>query len=117
MTVTNRNRKRKLNVYLLDEEWEILQAKKDEAGMTQSDFIRNVIMFGAAHERTMFSKEDSQRLIYELNRIGNNVNQIAAKVNSSGTVDEMDFENLHQLYIGLLGAYDDFIRGKSNGDY
>lgn len=117
MASANRSRKRKFNVYLLDEEWEILEAKKDEAEMTKSDFIRNVIMFGAAHKRTMFSKEDSQRLIYELNRIGNNINQIAAKVNSKGTVDEIDFENLQELYISLLGAYDDFIRGKSNGDY
>lgn len=112
-----RKRERKLNVYLLEEEWEILQAKKDEAGMSQSDYIRNMILFGAAHERTMFSKENEKKLIYEINKIGTNLNQIAARANASRIVDNRDFDNLYQNYLELLTAYDKFIRGKSNGDY
>lgn len=112
-----RKRERKLNVYLLDEEWEVLQAKKDEAGMSQSDYVRNMILFGAAHERTVFSKETEKKLIYELNKIGTNLNQIAARANASKNVDKRDFDNLYQNYLGLLTAYDKYIRGKSNGDY
>lgn len=112
-----RQRDRKLNVYLLEEEWEILQAKKDEAGMSQSDYVRNMILFGAAHERTIFSKETEKKLIYELNKIGTNLNQIAARANASKNVDKRDFDTLYQNYLELLTAYDKYIRGKSNGDY
>ena len=112
-----RKRKRKLNVYLLDDEWEILQAKKDEAGMSQSEYIRNMILFGAAHERSIFSKEGERGLIYEINKIGTNLNQIAARANSSRIVDNRDFNDLYQNYLELLTAYDKYIRGKSDGNY
>lgn len=113
----NRKRKRKLNVYLLEEELAILDAKADEAEMNKSEYIRNMIMFGAAHERTIFSRKDSEALIYELNRIGNNINQIAYRANANRVIDERDFQNMYDNYMELLSAYDKFIRGKSNGDY
>ena len=113
----HRKRTRKLNVYLLDEELAILDAKADEAEMSKSEYIRNMIMFGAAHERTMFSKADSEALIYELNRIGNNINQIAYWANVNKTIDRRDFRNMYDNYMDLLSAYDRFIRGKSHGDY
>lgn len=106
----NRRRNRKLNVYLLDEEWEILNAKADEAEMTKSDYVRNMIIFGAAHERTMFSKADTKALIFELNRIGNNLNQIAYQANLSRNIDDRDFQSLYASYVDLLSAYDEFIR-------
>lgn len=113
----SRRRKRYFKVHLLDEELSLLDMKADEASMSKSEFIRNMILFGAAHERTMFSKEDSRALIYELNRIGNNVNQIAVRVNTNRAVDERDFQSLRDNFLELLGAYDDFIRGKGNGNY
>ena len=113
----NRKRERKITAYLLDEEYELFEAKKDEAGLTKSDYIRNMIVYGGVYERTVFPKEDSQKLIYEINRIGNNINQVALRANTNGVVDDADFQNLYQLYQELLGVYDDFIRGKSNGNY
>jgi len=117
MSEDTRKRKRKLNVYLLDEEWEILNAKADEADMSKSEYIRNMILFGAAHRRSNFSKEMERELKYELSKIGTNLNQIAARANSSRIVDDRDFDNLYHNYLELLTAYDRFIRGKSNGDY
>ena len=113
----NRKRNRPLSIYLLDEEYEILEAKKDEANLTKSDFIRNLILFGAAHERTVFSRDAERALIRELNKIGTNLNQIAVRANSNKIVDDRDFQALYNNYKELLGAYDMFIRGKSNGDY
>lgn len=109
----SRKRKRYFKVHLLDEELEILKAKADEAEMNKSEYIRNMIMFGAAHERTVFSKKDSETLIYEINRIGNNVNQIALVANTYKIVDEYEFQNLYQSYLELLSLYDKFIRGKA----
>ena len=117
MSTPSRQRNRQFSVYLLEEEMAILEAKKDEAGMTKSEFIRNMILFGAAHERTTFSKADSEALIYELNRIGNNINQIAFRANANRTIDWRDFRSMYDDYMELLSAYDQFIRGKATGDY
>ena len=112
----HRKRKRKLNVYLLDEEWEILNAKADEAEMLKSEYIRNVILFGAAHKRTLFSKEATKEIIYEINRIGNNLNQIAYRANANRKIDERDFQNLYDNYVELLGDWFDFAWGKYTSD-
>lgn len=111
-----RKRKKGICFYLLEEEYEILQSKLIEANMTQSDFLRNMILFGAAHERTMFSKKGERDLIREINRIGNNLNQIAVKANSSKIVDKVDFEKLYNNYLELLGTFDNFARGENNGN-
>lgn len=113
----SRKRKRYFKVHLLDEELAILDAKADEAEMSKSEYIRNVILFGAAHRRTVFSKEDTKELIYEINRIGNNLNQIAYRANSNRTIDERDFQNLYDNYVDLLGQFDDFVMGRYNGNY
>ena len=111
MSEPNRRRTRQFSVYLLEEEMAILEAKKDEAEMTKSEYIRNMILFGAAHERTIFSKTDAQHIIYELNRIGNNLNQIAYQANRRLGVDEQDFLSLYNNYLQLLSSYDSFVRG------
>ena len=76
-----------------------------------------MILFGAAHERTLFSKKDTESLLYEINRIGNNINQIAYRANANKTIDERDFQDMYNNYTELLSVYDKFIRGKKHGDY
>lgn len=113
----NRKRNRKLNIFLLDEEWELLNAKADELEMSKSEYIRNIILFGTAYKRSIFSKEETKEFIYEINRIGNNLNQIAYRANANKTIDEIDFQNLYDNYVELLGQFDYFVRGKYNGNY
>ena len=113
----HRKRKRYFKVHLLEEELALLDVKASEAGMSKSEFIRNMIVYGAAHERTMFSKKDTATLIYELNRIGNNINQIAWVANANKVVDEGEFEGVKIALMELLSEYDKFVRGKSNGTY
>ena len=113
----HRKRKRMLNVFLLDEELAILEAKADEAEITKSEYVRNMILFGNVFERTNFTREEAQAILYELNRIGNNLNQVAYRANANKTIDDRDFNDLFQNYVELLSAYDSFLRGKNNGDY
>ena len=112
----HRKRKNLFTLRLFDEELAILDAKADEAGMNKSDFLRNMILFGAAHERTAFSKEDSKALIYELNRIGNNINQLAYLSNASHSVCSENFDQLTSDYFELLSVFENFMRGKNDGD-
>lgn len=110
----NRKRKRKLNVFLLDEEWELLNAKTDELEMSKSECVRNMILFGATNKRTVFSKEETRKIIYEINRIGNNLNQIAYRANKSRIIDKDDFQNLYDNYVELLDYWIDFTLGKES---
>ena len=114
--MSGRKRNRKLNVYLFDEELEVLNAKADEAELSKSEYIRNMILFGAAHERTVFSKKEASALHYEINKIGNNLNQIAYRANSNKTIDDRDFQSLYANYVDLLTSFEKYIRGKLNGD-
>jgi len=104
-----RKRNRCFNVRLLEEELAILEAKADEAQMTKSEYIRNMILFGAAHERTNFSKKETKAMLYELNRIGNNINQIAYATNVTCVISEDDFVYLRFNFIDLLGQYEKLI--------
>lgn len=116
MSEPSRVRKRKLNVYLLEEEWLILNIKSEEAGMSKSEYIRNMILFGYAHERTVFSKEEERKIRNELNRIGTNINQIAVRANTNKSVNNDDFKNLNEQYLDLLDSYQDIMKGIINGN-
>lgn len=111
MSIPNRQRQRRLSIFLTEEELAVLEAKKDEADLSKSQFIRNMIMFGFAHERTVFSSEDTRALLYELNRIGNNLNQIAFLANTSKIIEKSDFSALYNNYTELLSCYFNFITG------
>ena len=110
MAEIHRKRERKFTVHLLDEELAILDAKADEAEQTKSEYIRNMILFGAAHKKTNFTKDETEKLRYEINRIGNNINQIAYAMNQSEEFDEQKFISLQDSYIKLLGLFDKFIQ-------
>lgn len=63
--------------------------------------------------RPMFDKEDTRKLQVELNRIGNNINQIAREVNDTGNK-----EGLTDPIIDLteqLRALKDYLRLKDGG--
>lgn len=107
-----RQRERRLNLYLFDEEYAILDAKADELQMSKSEYVRNIILFGTAFPKTVFNDEIGQKLIYEINRIGNNLNQITLKVNTYNNFDDTNYKELYHLYMELLGVLDDLVRGK-----
>ncbi|NBK99396.1 MAG: plasmid mobilization relaxosome protein MobC [Erysipelotrichia bacterium] len=49
-------------------------------------------------------------MIYEINRIGNNLNQVAYRANSSKNIDQHAFITMYDSYMQLLSAYDNFVR-------
>ena len=63
----------------------LLEAKKDEANMTKSDYLRNVILFAPAGERARYSSDFAVEICQRLNEIGNRINEIAHAVNGEGT--------------------------------
>lgn len=108
-SIVNRSRDIKWGLWLNDTELETLNAKSQELGMSKSEYIRNIIMFGSTREITNFSKEDTRKIIYELNRIGNNINQIAYRVNSSKEVNDQDIVQIQDEMGKIIDLYFDMV--------
>ena len=91
----NRKRKVHLNFYVNPDEEFIIREKAASCHKNLSDYLRMISIKGAIyevnfHEPDEFSKQLSQ-LRFEFNRIGNNINQVAKKVN---LIDDVDVEVL-----------------------
>ena len=98
----NRKRDRTLTIRLTKSEKEMIRKKAARAKMTLTDYI-----VAASLQTEINVAEDVQPLLVELKRIGNNINQIALKVNtgkfsSANFQDVIDgqrliYEELHRI--------------------
>lgn len=75
--------------YLDEKEEKILKEKCKKLNVSYSKFIRDLIL-GYVHDDSLTI--EIHNLIYELNRIGNNINQIAYVANSKGIVVQYSLE-------------------------
>lgn len=75
--------------YLDEKEEKILKEKCKKLNVSYSKFIRDLIS-GYVHDDSLTI--EIHNLIYELNRIGNNINQIAYVANSKGVVVQYNLE-------------------------
>ena len=90
--MANRTRTHDLRVYLSDDEYRILDGKAKLAGMrSRSAFIRQLIIEGYVYD---VDYSYIREFNYQLGKIGNNINQIAHKVNSTGSVCKSDMDRL-----------------------
>lgn len=117
MRTANRIRKSNFSMRLHEYEGALLEAKKDEANMTKSDYLRNLILFAPAGECARYSSDFAGKICQKLNEIGNRINEIAYAVNGRRKVTSMDLEMLIEEYTELLAAYDAFVRDKVDNPY
>ena len=75
--------------YLDEKEEKILKEKCKKLNVSYSKFIRDLIL-GYVHDDSLTI--EIHNLIYELNRIGNNINQIAYVANSKGIIVQYNLE-------------------------
>ena len=61
MAEKKRLRDKKITVFLLDEEYEILKAKCDELGLSFSDYFRQLIMFGSVKQSSKKESKEEQK--------------------------------------------------------
>ena len=97
----NRNRNVGFHFFLSEQEAELFEKKTKELGISKSQYIRNCILYGSTVKKTLLSDERADRIIYEMNRIGNNINQIARFVNKEHTVGSDDYERIQNLVDAL----------------
>ncbi len=69
-------------------------------------------LYGGAYKRTNFTKGDTDKLLYEIDRIANNLNQIWVHGYGDENIDETEVFKLRDNYYRLLSAFYDFVHGK-----
>ena len=90
MAEKDRIRTKQIHIKLAEDEYETLKYKAEKAELTVADVIRYLIVYG--HIRPKKFDEKSQKVledlreylgkrVYEINCIGNNINQIAWNTN------------------------------------
>ena len=107
-----RLRNKKINVFLLDEEYEMLRAKCDEFGISYSEYFRQLILFGSIKQSSKKDNvEEHKKFMYEINHIGGNINQIAHRVNKNRIEAIEDYEELMMEISHLYHAYSKAVKG------
>lgn len=98
-TSDNRERKNRIGVFLSDEEKDVLLKKMSDAHSNNvSDFIRDLILYGQVNYIDYKDLYNAQTSISKIEtyilRLGNNINQIAKVMNSTGKVYIQDVREI-----------------------
>lgn len=83
-----RNRNRSIIIRVTDSELDELNRKVKQTGMTREAYIRAVLADTVPVELPPI---DYTSLLKELNRVGGNINQLAAKAHSLGLLNYKEF--------------------------
>ena len=78
---------------------EKVRTQSKKANLSMSEYVDKILS-----NRNITVIEEGMKIYYELNRIGNNVNQIAKKVNS-GIATNKDMEKLDDVARSLKGIW------------
>lgn len=89
-----RTRNRRFSLWLSESEFYHLEKQAEKAGLKKEPFIRKLIMGSEIRPRP---PDNISELIRAVNAVGNNINQIARKVNSEDIVTQSQLEELMRL--------------------
>jgi hypothetical protein len=112
MANDTRMRKRQFKVELFEEEFQLLTDKSKKAGLTKTAYIRDMILFGQPQEKD----RSFEKIEYELNRIGNNINQMAYIANTEYSTNGIEIIQILSQYSELLEQYEELIKSVKRGD-
>ena len=91
----NRSRKYGIVIHLSEDEKYILDEKTKCSNMTsRAAFIRHLILYGYVYD---IDYSELQEYNAALARIGNNLNQIAKRMNATGSVYQADVNEVKEL--------------------
>lgn len=87
-----RLREKQLNVRVTEYEYQLIQERMKQSG---SSTLRAFLVDSATNGFLInVDYSDIKNLAYEINRIGNNINQIAHKINSENAIYRSDIEEV-----------------------
>ena len=80
---------------------DLLNSKSQEANMNSSEFLRELILSSQINIKTT-NKKDIKELIWNINKIGVNINQLAYALNYSIEIKKLDNYSYQNLANRLL---------------
>ncbi|MGM0322522.1 hypothetical protein IGI82_003722 [Enterococcus sp. AZ067] len=106
----NRYRSEPILLMVTPEERKQIIMNKQVAGLgTMSNYIRLMALNGRVIKIDFTSLKESLaetgKYVYELNKIGNNINQIAHKLNQTDIVEKEDVEYLVSEFVKIQSNY------------
>lgn len=91
--MAERERNNPLLIYLNDDEMRILEERCRMNGRNRSQILRQLIVYGFNY---YVDFSNFHNMISELNTIGKNINQIAARVNKTGSIYKNDIDDIKE---------------------
>ena len=90
--MSNRYRKKRLCIFLTEDEERILNAKVKMSGVrSKSEYIRQLITDGFVYQ---IDFKEIQRYNFLLSNISNNINQIAHRINETRSIFKSDIDEV-----------------------
>ena len=108
----SRKLKKELHIRLSNEEYSALQKWQGWLGMsTMNDVIRTFIRSGVGYK---FDYSEHSHYAVELSRIGNNINQIAYRVNAISNVYQSDIDMIKEYQLQIEENLREFLKAKEH---
>lgn len=82
---------RKMTFRLNEKEYEQIKEKVEESGISQQQFLLKTAL-----EKDIIHIKEFQTLIFQLKKIGVNINQIAKHCNETGVISNDDIEEIKE---------------------
>lgn len=115
-----RQRSKQVLVRLSDEEFAQLAHKSDHAGLAKAAFLR-ATAFGEigprAQRRPPADHVALRKLLGELGRVGNNINQIARSLNAGDTIEPTELRQALLAYVEMRDAIFQALNMDPSSDY
>lgn len=103
-----RYRNKKKQFWFSDEECQILADNSSKAGLSESEYIREVVLGYKLKEKPDDRFYENLKVFRSL---ANNMNQIAKKANSLGFIDELDYQkNVDTMFKFIDEIKDKYLR-------
>ena len=98
-------------IRLSDEEHERLQANAKTMGVSMSELIRRTAIYGHKMSPVILDMEPIRKILFEFQKQGNNLNQLAKQANRFGISEGLEDEIRDELQNvkNLLGRTDELI--------
>jgi hypothetical protein len=103
-----RQRNRRISLRYTDDEFNRIAAKADRAGLAVAAFLRASALDGdagvRARRRPPADHKALRQLLGECARVGNNINQIARRLNADGPLDIPELREALAAYLEIRAA-------------
>ena len=92
-----------------EDEINIIKERSQKHGLTMSEFVRQAALNSVIVKH---STKELNKLIWEVNKIGTNINQIARLCNESDYVSKQSLQKLQEEHFKVYKVFENFILPK-----